>query len=461
MKAKPDPKMVSITAMVGGGITGGVPDADVFDIDGVEDSADGSTVIDLTGKFKQPSGVVKLYRHPSEYALAMYAVTKLVNQFGKIVRNARAINGEPSVTSIGTDVRTVTTVYNDVCATLEFDKGDCKPPATGMVQTIMLDEGFRVSFAAPRKDWVALIEKAYNRMLEAHNFYQGKTLRFGRECVEFIPVPSTRMDDAILPKTTTDEIELNVMQFLRNPKMHAITKKRGILFYGPPGTGKTTSIKAMFKALFDSKITCIYVSDASFDKLSVEDVFGFINKYLAPALVVFEDIDLIAPDRRDGGSRLIGPMLSALNGIEEQRKPIAIVATTNRVEVLDAAVTRPCRFDRRIKVDFPSEADMHRIFRNVSGFDAPAGCFKAAEPRLTGAHVEEIYRTAALLAEQRGKPVEECVCEAVETVKKHFMIVSPKVKGFGVDDDRPSDSGVCAETTSPGKCPRPPDPFRG
>ena len=437
-----------------------IPGSDDFDIEEVDDGTEGSTVADLTGKFKQPSGVVKLYKQPAEWALAMFAVTKLVNQFGKLVRNSRAINGEPSVTSIGTDVRTVTTVYCDLCSTLEFDRGDGKPPAVGMVQTIMMDEGYRVAFAAPRKEWVVLIEKAYNKMMEAHNFYQGRTLRFGREAVEFIPVPSTRMDDAILPKATTDEISLNVLQFLTNPKMHAITKKRGMLFYGPPGTGKTTSIKAMFKALSDQRVTCVYVSDASFDKQSVEDVFGFINKYLAPALVVFEDIDLIAPDRRDGGSRLIGPLLSALNGIEEQKKPIAIVATTNRVEVLDAAVTRPCRFDRRIKVDYPSETDMHTIFRNVAGFDAPPGCFKAAEPRLTGAHVEEIYRTAALLAEQQKRPVAACVCEAVETVRKHFMIVSPKVKGFGGDDlDGVGGSAPSSEGAVPSKCLRP-DAFR-
>jgi SpoVK/Ycf46/Vps4 family AAA+-type ATPase len=202
-------------------------------------------------------------------------------------------------------------------------------------------------------------------------------------------------------------------------------------------TGKTSGVKAMFKILSGSKgVTCVYVSDESFDKLSVQDVFAFINKYLAPALVVFEDIDLIAPDRRDVGSRLIGPLLSALNGIEEQKKPIVIMATTNRLDVLDAAVTRPCRFDRRIEVGYPSEAEMHAIFRNVAGFEAPTGCFHSdGSTKMTGAHVEEIYRTAALLAQQKGKKTVDCVKEAVETIRKHFMIVSPKLKGFNVDEE--------------------------
>lgn len=417
-----------------GGAPGGVPDVYNFDIEEIDESTEGSAVIDLTGKFKQPSGIVKVYKNPAEYALAMFAVTQLTNQFAKIVRNSRSINGEPSVTSISTDVRTLTTVYCDVCATVEFQKDEGKS-ITGIVQTIMLEDGFRVAFASATKAGVALMEKVYNKMLEQCNFYHGKTLRFGRDSVEFIPAPSTNIEDVIMPKETLAEYNLNVVEFLTNPRMQAITKKRGMLFYGPPGGGKTSGIKAMFKILSGKGVTCVYVSDASFDKQSVEDVFDFINKYLAPALVVFEDIDLIAPDRRDGASRLIGPLLSVLNGIEDQKKPIVILATTNRVEVLDGAVTRPCRFDRRIKVDYPTESDLHKIFRQKSGFDAPDGCFKnPSDTKLTGAHVEEIYRTAALIAEQQGKEVKDCVCEAVETVKKHFMIVSPQVKGFGGDE---------------------------
>ena len=453
--------MVTSTAP---GLFGGVPisraetssikapiDADQFDVmDDMDDTSSDSKVVDLTGKFKQPSGLVRMYKHPSEYALAMYAVTQLVNQYGKIVRNSRAINGEPSVTTITTDVRTVTSVYCDVCATLEFPQAGHEP-STGVIQSILLDDGFRVSMAGPTQESIALLERAYNRMLEKHNFYQGKTLRFGRESVEFIPVPSTELEDVIMPQATADEYDLNVVQFLTNPKMQKITKKRGMLFYGPPGGGKTSGIKAMFKLLSSKGVTCVYVSDASFDQLSVEDVFGFINKYLAPALVVFEDIDLIAPDRRDGASRLIGPLLSALNGIEEQKKPIVIVATTNRVEVLDSAVTRPCRFDRRILVDYPSESDLHKIFFTKAGFEAPEGCFKnTGDVKLTGAHVEEIYRTSALLAEESSKPVCECVKEAVETVKKHFMIVSPKNIGFGDGEDRKDDHNRVRAI--PGKC---------
>jgi len=209
-----------------------------FDINEIDSEGGDSTVNDLTGKFKkQPAGIVKMYKQPAEYALAMYAVTQLVNSFGKLVRNSRSIHGDPTTTSINTDVKNTTTVYCDMCATLEFPRGNGNPPIEGIIQTIMLDEGFRVSMASSKREGVALLEKAYNKMLEQHNFYQGKTLRFGRELVEFIPVPNTRLQDVIMSDEIAAEYNLNVVQFLTNLKMQAITKKRGMLLYGPPGTG--------------------------------------------------------------------------------------------------------------------------------------------------------------------------------------------------------------------------------
>ena len=412
-----------------------------FDMDELDEQSE-QNVFDLTGKFKQPSGVIKLYKTASEANLAMYAITQLINNFGNVVRHARSVNMEPSITSVTTNVNETTVVYQEICATIQIQ---CKGKMVdGIVMAMNSEDGYRISFSASTKEGVSVLDKMYNKMLEQHNFYQGKTLRYGGENVEFITMPVTQMKDAILSDETCAEIDLNVIQFLTNPEMSSITKKRGMLFYGPPGTGKTTSVKAMFRQLSSKNVTCIYLTDATFSYNSVEDVFAFINKYLAPALVVFEDIDLIAPDRHGHGSRLLGSLLSALNGVDEQQKPIAIVATTNRVEVLDAAVTRPCRFDRRIHVDYPTEKEMNTIFLNVAGFKAPDNCFKSSsEIKLTGAHVEEIYRTASLIAIKSSKNIKDCVTEAVEVVRKHFMIVSPKSIGFSEDVEGGED---CLET---------------
>jgi hypothetical protein len=396
-----------------------------------------TAVVDLTTKFKGDTGITKAYGSPSEQNLAKYAVTEFVNRYGQVVRDSRNIANPPSNHTIKTDVRTVTQVFRDVTATvlIPYDGKEVR----GVIQAIQVDDAYRISMSGAERDDVDVLESTYSSILETTNFYQGKSLRFADDGVEFIPTPNTIMEEVVLPADTLKEYQLNVVDFLTVPEMHLITKKRGIILHGAPGTGKTSSVKAFFNILFRRHITCIYISDASFSRFSVEQVFSFINTYLAPCLVVFEDIDLVAMDRRMGGSKIIGPLLSAMNGIEETVKPIVILATTNRPEVLDAAVTRPCRFDRKIKVDYPTVQELERIFQKVAGFAAPKGMFiqpEKTEMRLTGAHVEEIYRTAALTALSTKRTAKECVVEAYETVSKHFMLVSPKiVRGFDGDDD--------------------------
>jgi hypothetical protein len=414
------------------------------------DPKDKSTsMTDLTTSFKGDTGITKHYGAPSEQNLAKYAVTVFVNKHGQIVRDSRNIANSPSSHTVKTDVRAVTQVYKDVTASVTV--GDVH----GMIQAIQVDDVYRVCFSAREKDDVDVIESAFNNILESNNFYQGKSLRFVDDGVEFIPCPTTKLDDVVLPAETFKEYKLNVIDFLTVPEMQLITKKRGIILHGSPGVGKTTSIKALFNRLAELRVTCIFISDASFLKYSVEQVFSFVNTYLAPCLVVFEDIDLVAMDRKMGGSRIIGPLLSAMNGIEDAIKPIVVLATTNRPEVLDAAITRPCRFDRKIKVDYPTTAELNTIFHKVAGFAAPEGMFDQPdtdERKLTGAHVEEIYRTAALTAQATKRTTKECVKEAYETVLKHFMLVSPKVvRGFDYDDGGECDRRNYASLPSPGR----------
>jgi transitional endoplasmic reticulum ATPase len=219
-----------------------------------------------------------------------------------------------------------------------------------------------------------------------------------------------------------------------------------MLYYGPPGTGKTSIVKASFNTLRKKGVTCLWVSDDTFRKVSVESVFSFINSYLAPALVVFEDIDLIAQDRRTATSAIIGPLLSALNGIADQEKPIAIVATTNRPEILDEAVTRPCRFDRKIKIGHPTSEDLAKMFEQKAGFKPDIGAFdQPAEDnkKLTGAHIEEICNTAELLSKKAGLSMRECVAEAVKVIKDNFYLIQPGKMGFGGDSNEDDDGSGC------------------
>ena len=392
-------------------------------------------ISDMTAEASHGFATSKSYKAPYEIDLARYAVTKIIIEHGTFARDMKNAAQEPVRETISTELGKQTVVYGDVVAHLKLDVAGEKKDA--MIQAVYIpsDRTYRVSLSGMTNETLKSLESLYEQTIEISNFYQGKALRFSRTGVSFVPTSNTKLEDAILPKKTLEEYDLNVVSFLTDSKMFEITKKRSILLYGPPGTGKTTSVKALFNILCERAVTCIFVSDESFKEFSVEEVFGFINKYLAPALVVFEDIDLIAQDRKLGASAIIGPLLSALNGIESQDKPIVIVGTTNRIEILDEAVTRPCRFDRKIKVDYPTDSALKIMFKKRANFDPPEGSIRQGKGRadkLTGAHIEEIYNTAALLAHKKEKDIKDCVKDAVGIVKENFF-VSTGMPGFGFD----------------------------
>ena len=397
-------------------------------------------VIDLTRKHQDAAfGITKEYHLPYEWPLAEFAVTDLVNTYGSVVRDMKNMSQPPTTATISTDVTEKTVVYEDVCSKLVIEATDGGPRAAqGFIQALFIPScgTYRVVLCAESKGDLSVLESVFEEKMEMHNFYQGKTLRFSREGVVFINTPSTEMADVILPQKTIDEHQLNVIDFLTDPKYSENIKKRSLLYYGSPGTGKTTLVKVSFNVLRKRGVTCLWVSDDTFKKVSVESVFSFINSYLAPALVVFEDLDLIAADRRTGTSAIIGPLLSALNGISDQEKPIVIVGTTNRPEILDEAVTRPCRFDRKIKIGFPSSDALAQMFEKKSGFKSDPGAFDQPsddKKKLTGAHIEEICNTAELLSKKQGKPMDQCVKEAVQVIKENFYIIQPGKLGFSED----------------------------
>jgi len=193
-------------------------------------------------------------------------------------------------------------------------------------------------------------------------------------------------------------------------------------------THNTTLISALFNHLLNKKVTCIFVTSDSFRRFSVDDVFSFINKYLAPAILVFEDIDLVGYDRKFGISSVIGPLLSSLSGIEAPRKPIVVVGTTNRIGSLDKAMTRPCRFDRKLHIDYPKEEELKELFEKFSGKPAPKKLLE--QKKLTGAHVKEICNTAQLLALQNKGRFEDYVDQAIDTVVESFHVGAGDQIGF-------------------------------
>lgn len=157
-----------------------------------------------------------------------------------------------------------------------------------------------------------------------------------------------------------------VVDFLHNPKKYtevgAIMPK-GVLLVGPPGTGKTLLAKAVAG---EAKVPFFSISGSEFVEMfvgmgaaKVRDLFKQANEK-APCIVFIDEIDTIGKRRESGAGfggndereQTLNQLLSEMDGFDAS-KGVMILAATNRPEILDPALTRPGRFDRRIPVELP------------------------------------------------------------------------------------------------------------
>jgi ATP-dependent metallopeptidase hflB len=219
-----------------------------------------------------------------------------------------------------------------------------------------------------------------------------------------------------------DEAKQNLVEiidFLNNPgKYTAIGAKlpKGALLVGPPGTGKTLLAKAVAG---EAKVPFFSLSGSEFVEMfvgvgasRVRDLFKQAVEN-APCIVFIDEIDAIGKSRDNGlGSndereQTLNQLLAEMDGFDSS-KGVVILAATNRPEVLDKALLRPGRFDRRIIVDLPDQkgrVDILKVHaRNVlMEPDVDFEVVARATPGASGADLENIINEAALRAVRAGK----------------------------------------------------------
>ena len=239
-----------------------------------------------------------------------------------------------------------------------------------------------------------------------------------------------------------------VVDFLHNPgKYAAIGAKlpKGALLVGPPGTGKTLLAKAVageahvpFFSLSGSDFVEMFVGVGA---SRVRDLFEEAKKN-APCIIFIDEVDAIGKtrDSRYGGNdereQTLNQLLAEMDGFDTS-KGLLILAATNRPEVLDPALLRPGRFDRRIIVDRPDLKGRVNILRvhakNVSldetvDLDAIALATSGA----VGSDLANMINEAAILAVKHGRKAvsQKDLLEAVEVVlvgkEKKDRILSPE-----------------------------------
>lgn len=282
----------------------------------------------------------------------------------------------------------------------------------------------------------------------AHSVLRGQVLsftptEFGRSDAgaTFLRRPSVDAEDVILPDGVLDEVVQHVIDIgahrdlLRKAGQHL---KRGVLLYGPPGTGKTLTVRHLLTRSLNTTppATVVLLTGSSIRFIGAA---AEIARTFTPSIVVLEDIDLVAMERHASPQPLLFEVLEALDGLDGDAD-VAFVMTTNRVEVLERALTeRPGRVDLAVEVPLPALRERERLFRRYAHglplSDEALAAAAAATEGVTGSFAKELMRRSVLIAANRGEDVsDEHLRAALADLSSGRQQLTRRMLGSAPDD---------------------------
>jgi ATP-dependent metalloprotease FtsH len=244
------------------------------------------------------------------------------------------------------------------------------------------------------------------------------------------PVKSTvRFSDIGGISDVKEELE-EIIDFLRNPKRYysfGARMPRGVLLVGPPGVGKTMIAKAVAA---EADVPFFYQSGASFVQIyvgmgakRVSELFSAAKKN-APAIIFIDEIDAVGKkrggERNDEREGTLNQLLTEMDGFEDT-SGIVVIAATNNIDVMDAALLRAGRFDRRVFVELPTaserEAILNKYLRHIPHELSVADVAKMTVG-FNGASLAALVNEAALLCLRQKE---------IQVRLEHFLAVKDKV----------------------------------
>jgi cell division protease FtsH len=239
------------------------------------------------------------------------------------------------------------------------------------------------------------------------------------------------------------------IEFLRNPERFSRLGgriPRGILLYGPPGTGKTLLARAAAK---EAGVPFLAASGSSFQEkfaglgaARVRHLFAKARK-LSPCIIFIDEIDALGRQRGRGGDsasadqdQTLNQLLVEMDGFD-QSSAVVVIASTNRPDILDKALTRPGRFDREIAVNLADvngrEAILNVHARNLKleeGLDLQ--WIARGTPGFSGADLANLMNEAAIAATRE---------DAAAVARKHIEVARDRIlmgaerQGFMMDEE--------------------------
>ena len=246
-----------------------------------------------------------------------------------------------------------------------------------------------------------------------HNVFRGQVLSFGgdvfghgRTLLRFHRRPVLRADQLVLAPDTRALVHRQVVEVARHKdRLVAAGQhlKRGVLLYGPPGVGKTHTVRYLL-----GNLTGTTVVQLTGDALHLVAEACSIARTLQPAMVVVEDVDLIAEDRgmHPGQHPLLFQLLNEMDGLAEDAD-VVFLLTTNRPDLLEPALAaRPGRVDQAVEIPLPdagARRALVELYRGSLRLDPGAvDSVVARTEGVTASFLKELLRRAALVSATRS-----------------------------------------------------------
>ena len=249
----------------------------------------------------------------------------------------------------------------------------------------------------------------------------GDAMAFRQSKAHIQMVPNTGVTFDDVAGCDGAKLELaEVVDFLKQPEAYSKNGcriPRGVLLDGPPGTGKTLLAKAVageagvpFLSISGSEFVELYVGVGA---ARVRDIFGQAKKN-APCIIFIDEIDAVGRQRgagyaggNDEREQTVNQILVEMDGFDGN-PGIITMAATNRVDILDQALLRPGRFDRKITVDLPDfKGRAHILSVHSRGKplepDVDLEAIARRTPGFSGAQLENLMNEAAINAARRDK----------------------------------------------------------
>ena len=279
-----------------------------------------------------------------------------------------------------------------------------------------------------------------------------QTMSFGRSRARMLPLnrPGVTFDDVAGVDEAKAEL-YEVVEFLKFPERFMAIGARipkGVLLVGPPGTGKTLLARAVAG---EAGVPFFHISGSEFVEMfvgvgaaRVRDLFEQAKRN-APCIVFVDEIDAVGRHRgaglgggHDEREQTLNQILVEMDGFETNTN-IIVVAATNRPDILDPALLRPGRFDRRVTLDLPDVRGRQAILK-VHSAGKPLSPEVALEtlaketPGFSGADLSNLVNEAAILAARQNKKIifmsefEEAVDRIIAGPERKSRVISAREK---------------------------------